>query len=295
MAYLGVDVGGSKVALRMLTEHHGEYEAFLRWPSADGVGQDLEALGRCVRDLLRRCDEPVISVGVAMPATVGRSGQVLAWPNRPHWQGLWLGEALAPLFPGADVCWADDGDLAALAEARTMNQADLLYVGVGTGIGGGMVLGDRLCPGSERGSFEIGHMTIDRLGPRCACGRRGCVQAVASGPATLARAQRMRGSGVSFADLVRGIGRGESWASAAVDESCAALAIAVANVCELLHPSMVVIGGGFAAPISGFAATVAARMAGGLRPERSETPVKPAALEGLSSLYGAVLLAKGDA
>jgi kanosamine 6-kinase len=229
---------------------------------------------------------------VAMPATLDAAGVVTAWPNRPGWTGADLGGALRGIFGATRVACADDGDLAALAEAHAADRPDLLYLGVGTGVGGGIVLGGRLLPGPSRGSCEIGHLIVDRSGARCDCGRRGCVQSVASGPAVLRRAARARGTEVTFAELARALADGTGWAADAVREACAALAAAAVGVSELLRPALVVVGGGFADGLPGFTAMVAEEAARLARPGHPPPPVEPARLGGSSSLHGAVLLAK---
>ncbi|MBM7441019.1 ROK family protein [Streptomyces sp. HB132] len=292
MTVLGIDVGGTKVALRTDGGTTARSAVF-PWPPTSSVADDLEALTRNVRALLDDAPQPVEAVGVAMPATVGPDGLVTTWPGRPSWTGLDLRAALHSLFPRSAVLWADDGDLAALAEADEADCQDVVYVGVGTGIGGGIVLDGRLCPGTSRGSCEVGHVIVDPKGPRCGCGRRGCVQAVASGPATLSRAGHLRGEPVGFAELAEGLRHERDWAVTAIGESCDALAVAIVNLNELIRPSLAVIGGGFADGLPGFADTVAERAHALARPGHPVAQVRAAALGGLSSLRGAVLLARG--
>lgn len=268
------------------------HESAFQWGSSTDAGQDIAVLAEQVRAMRQEWLEPIEAIGVAMPATVDGSGRVVAWPGRPSWVGLDLGAALRALFPGARVAWADDGDLAALAEANEAGCADLVYLGVGTGIGGGIVLDGRPCPGLTRGSCEIGHVVVDRSGPRCDCGRHGCLQAVASGPATLRRAAELRGGTVTFAALREAFLAGKSWAVAAVSESCAALAVAVTGLSELLHPSLALIGGGFAAALPGFVPMISKHATDLGRPAHPPTPIREAALGGLSSLHGAVALAR---
>lgn len=225
-----------------------------------------------------------------MPATLDPAGRVVAWPMRPSWTGVDFGAALRAWFPDVPVCIADDGDLAALAEAKAAGCADLVYFGVGTGIGGGIVLDGRSWPG--RASCELGHVVVDRSGPRCACGRRGCVQALASGPATLHRATRLRGEPTDPARLRAGIEAGEPWAVTAVTESARALAVAVVSIGEVCAPATTVIGGGFAAGVPVLVPLVAAEVRRLARPGRRPAPVRPAVLGGLSSLHGAVVAAR---
>jgi kanosamine 6-kinase len=284
--YLGIDVGGTKVALRHESGERHRTHTF-QWAPGDAA-RDVAALADAVRALRAEATDNLAAVGVALPATLDPAGRVTAWPSRPSWTGLDLAAELGALFPGIPVVCADDGDLAALAEAHNLSCPDLVYVGVGTGIGGGAVLGGQPVPGPTRGSWEIGHLIIDRGGPECVCGRRGCVQAVASGPAVLRRA-----GGVDFATLRAEWLAGADRAVHAVDDACAAVATALVSVAELVHPQVAVIGGGFADGLPGFVEAVARHMAALARPGHPAPPVREAGLGGLSSLHGAVLLARG--
>ncbi|GLU50346.1 ROK family protein [Nocardiopsis ansamitocini] len=293
MSRLGIDIGGTKVALRLEGAGRAPWQTVFRWPEpgpdrgAD-PDADLAALAEAVRGLCAQWGGAVEGVGVASPATLDRYGRVSAWPGRPGWVGVDLRSALRALVPGVPVHCADDGDLAALAESYAAGRTDLLYLGVGTGVGGGIVIGGRSCLDTRRGSCEIGHLPIDRAGPRCDCGRRGCLQAVASGPATLRRASRLRGAHVDFAGLRDALAANRAWAVSAVRESCDALAAAVVGVGELLHPSLAVVGGGFATGLPGFVAAVSQRAAALGRPGHPPPQVREAKLGGFSSLHGAV-------
>jgi kanosamine 6-kinase len=163
---------------------------------------------------------------------------------------------------------------------------------VGTGIGGGIVLDGRLCPGSARGSCETGHMIVDRAGPECDCGRYGCLQAVASGPATLRRAAALRGRDVSFTELRTALAEEQPWAVDTLEDSCAALAAAATSLAELVHPDRITIGGGFAAGLPGFVERVRRHTRRLARPGGAPVVLADAALGGLSSLQGALLLAR---
>jgi kanosamine 6-kinase len=290
--YLGIDVGGTKVAFRVESDTGCVDETEFPWVPRHSAARDLAQLTDRVAELRARIGTPPRAVGVAMPATVGPAGRITSWPSRPEWTGLDLDAPLQALFPEAAVAWADDGDLGALAEAREAGCDDLLYVGVGTGVGGGLVLRGEPCPGLGRGSFEIGHVIVELGGTRCVCGRRGCLQAIASGPATLRRAERMRGAAVAFDELRHALSDEQPWAVTAVDRSCRALAAAVAGVQELVHPRRALIGGGFAAGIPGIVDRVAAQLAELARPGHDLMPVEPARLGGKSSLHGAVSLAR---
>jgi kanosamine 6-kinase len=301
--HLGIDVGGTKVALRLVPVDGAPREAVLRWSRGVPATADLRDLATAVADLCAGWQGEVYAVGVAMPATVDPSGRVTTWPSRPSWTGLDLGSALRDLVPGARVAVGDDGDLAALAEADHAGSPDLAYIGVGTGIGGGIVLDGRICPGPARGSCEIGHLIVQLDGPSCVCGRRGCLQAIASGPATLRRATELRAGGervpedgpaeVSYDELRASWLAGAGWARAAIATTARAIAATVVSLTELVRPDVVVVGGGFADGLAGFADAVADHARTLARPAHPPAPVRPATLGGLSSLSGAVLLARG--
>ncbi len=290
-SWLGIDVGGTKVALRAESDGGEVSEHVFRWRGR-GLESDLAQLAAELAGFRRRVSGGIAGIGVAMPATVGTDGLVTTWPNRPEWAGLDLRRTFRSCFGDTPVRWADDGDLGALGEARALGCDDLLYVGVGTGVGGGLLAGGALWPGPDRGSLELGHVVTDVDGPVCRCGRRGCLQATASGPATLTRAARMRGAPVGYEDLRRGLPADEEWAVRAVDLTCHRLAVAITGVRELLHPGTVVVGGGFAAGLPGFADLVAHHLAALARPGVPAPVVRASLLGPLSTLHGAVALAR---
>ncbi|MGW2275520.1 ROK family protein [Streptomyces yangpuensis] len=291
---LGMDVGGTKVAIRLESDGAQPYETAFRWRDGDDVRADLRALAAFLDGVRRNAPAPIVAAGVAVPATLDRSGRVTAWPNRPGWTGLDLHAELSRMLPGAAVECADDGDLAALAEARAAGCEDVVYLGIGTGVGGGVVLGGEPAPGPRRGSCELGHLIVDRSGAaRCDCGRQGCVQAFASGRAILRRATRLRGEEdpVGYGELVEAWRDRRSWAVLAVDEGCAALAAAVTGANELFRPSVFIIGGGFAEGLPGFIQAVECHTRRLARAGHPAPRIRPARLGALSSLGGAMLLA----
>lgn len=292
--YLGIDVGGTKVALRVEGCEDEPYEVRFDWTGQATPEQDIADLTDHIDAVVRQWAAPVSAVGVAMPATLV-GGRVTTWPSRPTWNGLDLHGVLGRALPGARIACADDGDVAAYAEADHAGVRDLAYLGVGTGIGGGIVMAGRSVPGFDRGSCEIGHMVVAYGGALCTCGRRGCLQAIASGPATLRRAGEAAGREVTYPELRSAWHSGAPWAVSAVDESCELLAAAAIGVTELVRPSLVVIGGGFADGLPGFTDAVARHCARLARQGHPPAPVRPAALGAYSSLHGAVLLARSVA
>jgi kanosamine 6-kinase len=369
MAVLGIDIGGTKVAVRLRTgttdrtgdrtrgadgdptyrdggrgldpglsrgvdevDEDVEFAAAVdvdlvrRWSAGAGAADDVAMLGSLVEQARARADAagaPVEAAGVAVAATLSAQGTVTAWPSRASWVGLDLGGELGAML-GVPFRTGDDGTLAALAEAWDAGCADFAYLGVGTGVGGGLVLGGRLHAGAHGGAGELGHLVVNPAGPRCVCGRRGCLQAIASGPATIARAaaasREDAGSGAAGSgaartgaagsgdartgdaraaaaapeEFVAAVRRGDDVALGALREGADALALAVVALAETVQPAQVRIGGGFAAAVPELVPMVVAA----LRPLRRRghrlPEVAPATFGPSSSLEGAILLARQD-
>nr|CAI94692.1 putative kinase [Streptomyces rubradiris] len=291
-SWLGIDFGGTKVALRAETDGGEVSEHTFRWRGR-GLESDLSQLATELARFRRRIPQGYTGIGVAMPANGGggRAGHDLA-RTAPEWTGLDLRRTFRSHFGDTPVRWADDGYAGPLGKRGRWAATKLLYVGVGTGVGGGLLAGGTLWPGPDRGSFELGHVVTDVDGPICSCGRRGCLQATASGPATLARAAGMRGVPVGYDDLRQGLVADEEWAVQAVDRTCHRLAVAISGVRELLHPGTVVVGGGFAAGLPVFAGLVAHHLAALARPGVPAPVVRASVLGPLSTLHGAVALAR---
>lgn len=286
---LGIDIGGTKVAVRLETAAGERYEATRPWPLPADAGADLETLSAAVAEVVARAGDPPSGVAVSLPAITDAEGVVSTWPGRPVWVGLSVAAELERAC-GRPVVWADDGDLAALAESRRHGFRNLLYLGVGTGLGGGLVQEGRIVPGPGRGSCEVGHVVVRAGGDRCDCGRAGCAQAYASGPAMLRRAARESERALTSSALVEGWRTGASWACVALGEGAETLAVLVHAVHELALLDDVVVGGGFLPAHPGFAELVATRVQAHARAGRP-APRVHAAESGLSSLDGAMCLA----
>lgn len=186
----------------------------------------------------------------------------LDWDGAPHWRGVPLAEKLREVL-GAEITLDDRARAVALAlhltwpEAR--RHAVAIYVQIGTGIGSGIFVNGRMLRGATQSGGELGHMTIDRNGPMCACGRRGCVEAFASVGATLARVRDAieRGertvlgtsdgalSDMTAEDVVAAARQGDSVARATLEQTGEALGVGIANAVQLLNPSLVALAGKF--------------------------------------------------
>lgn len=248
---VGIDVGGTNI--KVVGAATGEAVAggenrLGRWRSfscptgaSDPPGTVVERIAAAVG---RMAGGKPAAVGLALPGNVDAgNGTALYVPALGEdWAGYAVADRLGERV-GAPVVLVNDVHAMTVAEATlgaARGAADVLCVAVGTGVGGGLVLGGQ--PRTDvTGTGSIGHTTVEPDGPVCVCGNRGCVESYASGPAIAAYAGLPTAASVAAA-----AGRGEPAAVAAYALAGRYLGIAVANVVTMISPSHVVVGGGVA-------------------------------------------------
>lgn len=258
--------------------------------------------------------EHAVGYGVGIPGLVDAEQKVRIAPNLKGLEGVSLGALLSEHL-GRPPAWAgNDATAAAWGEYRLgagRGSSDMLMVTLGTGIGGGIVLGGRLVEGTNRFAGEFGHMTVDPEGPPCPCGRRGCWERYASG-AGLGRLAREAAQAGQAPGLVALAGdpeavRGEhvSAAAAAGDPEASQIlwrfarwvALGLANLVCAFDPDTVVLGGGLVGAGERLLGATRAHLADLL----STWPVPRAPVVALASLgpaagaVGAALLASASA
>ena len=182
-AFLGVDIGGQSIkGFRLEADGKVSLRSVRQTPAASGAGAVLAALGELLAEL--DAPGPVSAVGVGTPGAVDSAGRIAGEAvNIPGWKGVELAAEVARLAR-APAFVRNDGNLAAYAEwaVRRGSSKALLFVGLGTGIGGGFIEDGRILGGVDDKAVEIGHLIVYPEGRLCACGRLGCVEAYASGP-----------------------------------------------------------------------------------------------------------------
>ncbi len=265
---LGIDIGGTKVAVG-LVEHEGKIVAQGRKPmvargSADAA---LQAVFDAIDSLLA---PEVQSIGICAPGPLDpHAGVVLNPPNLPAWRNYPLAAKVRDKYR-LPVKLDNDGNAAALAEAcwgAGRGYRYVFYATVGTGIGTGIVLNGQIYHGKTGSAAEGGHVSIDYRGPVCNCGKRGCIEILAAGPAigARARAKILAGARSSMLDLAEGnvdaitsemVGAaytsGDATAREVLQETSDLLTVWLGNIVDLLDPDVIVIGGGVAAMLTPF-------------------------------------------
>lgn len=268
---IGVDVGGTKVAAGVVGPS-GEILCQSRIPMAanDGPESALGSVKTAIESVSAQAKVAVgahrliRAIGICSPGPLDpKTGVVLNPPNLPCWRNFPLGAEVSRVY-GVPVKVDNDANAAALAEARWgagLGSRNLFYVTIGTGIGTGIVLNGHLFHGRTGAAGEGGHLSIDYRGPRCGCGKPGCIEVFASGPAIARRARAKVESGTrsSVLDLAGGcldaitsemVGKahaaGDAVARGVIEETVDLLAFWLGNIIDLLEPDVIIVGGGVA-------------------------------------------------
>jgi glucokinase len=300
--YLGLDFGGTKLAAG-LADENGRLVVSGRRPTIPETGADGALEG--MRELVdgfgddARCIE---AVGISFGGPVDRTRtRTLLSHHGPGWVDVPICERAQRMF-GRSAVMDNDANAAALGEWRfgaAKGTRNALYLTVSTGIGGGIIVEDRLYRGSHGLSGEIGHVVVRPDGPPCACGKRGCLEAVSSGPA-IARAYveiaASEGAAeVTAADVFRGAASGDDLAARVLAEAIHCLGVGIADAINLLDPDVVVVGGGVSrAGAALFVPLQSEVRSACLYWPDVDVPVIPAALGDEVGILGAVALILED-
>ena len=250
MIRIGFDIGGSKLAAIALDED-GRERARTRRDVPRSYGATIEAIGAAVASF-ERAHGRAGAVGIALPGMIGADGTPIRAVNLPWLEGRPLRVDLAQAL-GKAVAIANDANCFALSESIDGAAAGASVVfgaTLGTGVGGGIVIGGRPLAGANATAGEWGHNPLPGLeaadGPPtiCGCGRTGCIETWLNG-AALARAYRdLTGRQSGGREIARLAEKGDSEARGAVARYQRRLARALAGIVNILDPDVIVLGGG---------------------------------------------------
>ena len=265
---LAVDLGGTKIAAALATTQ-GEILSRKRNPTIAQAGPDavINSICATINEVLEAGElqpSQLSGIGIAAAGIIDSAeGKVIFSPNLPGWHEVPLSDAIERRF-SVPVYLGNDGNLAALGEWRfgvERKVANLIYIAVSTGIGGGIIADGKLYTGACGAAGEIGHMTIDVNGPACRCGNNGCWETLASGTALAREAvkQVAEGTRTSIIELVGGdvskidaliVGmaarQGDELAERLVSRLSYYFGVGLANLVNIFNPELILIGGGVA-------------------------------------------------
>lgn len=261
---IGVDLGGTSVrAARMNTEGHVfQYHSVATAATAGPevvISQIVSLVEQVMSDANRT---EILGIGVGSPGPLDPfEGIVLQAPNLRGWVNVPLRNILQELI-GLPVVIGNDGNAAALGEwywGSGQGCSDFIYVGLGTGIGGGIIANGQLLLGRKGMAGEIGHMQIEADGPMCSCGQSGCWEVFASGIGLARFAAQALQAGrpsllhesaakglVTAVEIFAAAAQGDSLAKDLLKDEGEYLGRGLANLIHIFSPERIALGGGLA-------------------------------------------------
>lgn len=273
---LGVDIGGTKVAAGLVdSEGVIQFQTRVAMPARDSAEAGFAAVRSAIEAVLNAHPDArsdLTGIGICAPGPLDpATGVILNPPNVPCWRNFPLAAEVQRAF-GLAAKVDNDGNAAALAEAlwgAGKSYRNVFYATLGTGIGTGIVFDRRIYHGRTGSAAEGGHVTIDFRGPVCGCGKRGCIEALCSGPAIARRAReqlvalpaadsilpRLAGGDLTALDaamVAEAFRQGDSLAANVLRETADLLAVWAGNIIDLLEPDVFIFGGGVAQLMSSF-------------------------------------------
>jgi glucokinase len=255
----GIDLGGTFIKAAAV-DRTGTIRGRSRISTApeEGAERVLERLAGALEETAREAGGELVAAGVGVPGLVDNQGTILRFPNFEGWDGYPLAPALDRKL-GLPTVIENDANAAAVAERAAGAAAghdDFVFVTLGTGVGGGIVLGGRIFRGGHGKAAELGHVKVVAGGNKCGCGAHGCVEQYASGTA-MAREARLAvdqgrlpspraGESVTPEWLHRLAREGNAGAREIYADAAGYLGLALAAVVNLLDVTVFFIGGGVA-------------------------------------------------
>ncbi|MGA7669887.1 MAG: ROK family protein [Nitrolancea sp.] len=259
---LAVDLGGTNVRAA-LVDSNGEIRHLVSRPTLGHEGPEavIDRLAALVGEVVAH-ENPAqqVEVGVIAPGAIDPDAGIIYFgPNIPDWHDIPLRDMLESRL-NRTVHIGNDANCAALGEARFgsgQGTQDMIYIAIGTGVGGGVISNGHLIGGKRGFGGELGHVSVDPTGPRCSCGGIGCVESFVSGWAIVRDAEilvhslrsdeltRMsRRNPITPEMVAMAAAAGDQGAKSIFDRAGQALAASLGGMINIFNPELLVIGGG---------------------------------------------------
>lgn len=259
---IGIDIGGTKISV-VLGDDKGRILSQKILPTLTGskTGHGVRTLVQTVLEIKKKAKGNVCGIGVGIPGPVdSRRGTVPKSPNLPGWEKMPLARILKSKTK-LSVLMGNDANAAALGEKKFgqgKGKKDFIYMTVSTGIGSGIVIDGKLLEGASFVAGEVGHMTIVPDGAACKCGKKGCLEAYASGTALARMAAEIFNLPINSGEKRKVFGnepvsarllgpaarKGNRLALKIYSAAGFYLGVGLANLLNTLNPSVIILGGG---------------------------------------------------
>lgn len=262
---IGIDIGGTKIAGTLLSRD-GRADSIVTCPTnANGpVDAVIDRVIDLIHSLQAKAAGHVSGIGIGVAAMTDSKRGIVIHASNLKWTNIPLREIILKRL-GEDWehrIWVDkDTNAAILGEmlyGSGRGSQHLLYVAIGTGIGGGMVLGGHLYHGATEGACDVGHLIIEAEGELCGCGKKGCLETIASGPAIARQIKKalLRGAesilstleieSITAREVVEAAKKGDALAQSVINDAGQKLGIAIAYYVDINNPELILIGGSVA-------------------------------------------------
>lgn len=265
MYTIGIDLGGTNVAIGIVD---GQYKIVRKGstPTPKDPVAIVDAMADLIKKLLAEAGitfDDVKYVGVATPGIADREAGEVIYANNINFHHFPLAKLLTERIPVKAVYLENDANAAALGEAKAgaaRGAVNSVMVTLGTGVGGGIIIGGKVYMGTNCAAGELGHIVIEKDGRPCSCGRKGCWEAYSSATGLIKMTNEKMAvspdslmhdvakaegkvSGRTAFDAMR---KGDAAAKAVVDEYLSYLACGLTNLINIFQPETIVLGGGVA-------------------------------------------------
>lgn len=304
---VGIDIGGTMTKLGLFDEEGSLLARHaMPTPSSSHGPIDIAYVGEGVAMLGREGGLPGFvpeRVGIGMPMLVTPQGNITRCFN-VLMDDAQMHLSLARMFPGVPVEIVNDANAAVLGESwqgSLWGRSSGIMLTLGTGVGGGMVIGGRLVPGAHGAAGEFGHITVNHAETeRCACGRKGCLEQYVSATGLVRSARQAIASGAptsldghafdarAVCDAARA---GDELARRLLDRFASQLAAGLATLAAVFDPEVLVLGGGLSLGADVFLEETREAFRAEALDACSETPVLRAELANDAGMFGAAYLA----
>ena len=264
---IGVDLGGTNI-VTAIVNYQGKIVNHLKVPTLAERGKEatikriIETIHENIIQSTIALDN-IIGIGIGAPGPLNvKKGIINFAPNLPGWEGVPLKKILEDEF-NMKVVLENDANAAAWGErcfGAGQGVNNLVCFTLGTGIGGGIIIEGNIYHGSNYGAAELGHMTVNRDGPRCNCGNYGCLEAYSSATGIKNRIKSRIQKGVkshfltfdndhliesmSLKSIFETARMGDDLTQSVIKDAIAYLGIAIANIANILNPEMIILIGG---------------------------------------------------
>lgn len=269
MYYIGIDLGGTNIKAGIIDDTgkilaQGSVKTNAKRPYREIIEDMAHLAIKLAGDKKLDLKTDIGGIGVGSPGSIDSEKGIITYSNNLDWHDVHVIEELKKYLPDTPVYIANDANVAALGEAMFgagREYGDSVLITLGTGVGGGIVIWDKMFEGNRSAGAEIGHMVIEVGGKPCTCGRRGCFEAYSSATALIRdtrEAMRRHTSSAMWqyaGDLDRVDGttafecakKGDPAAQAVVDNYIMYLGEGIVNIANVLRPEVIMLGGGVSA------------------------------------------------